>query len=177
MFRIFPAGLVVFGVVTLMAQQFHPPSRYISPSASSSITIAGQRIRVDYYTPSMHDRKIFGSLVPFDSVWATGANYATVLRTDADMQIGDLKLPAGVHSIWTIPSAKEWTLIINNQTGQSHLNYDSSQDFGRTKMSIRTLSAPVETLRIDLRADGGSKGTLAIVWETTEAYIPFTVLP
>jgi hypothetical protein len=166
--------------ITNAASGQEPPhvfSRFISPPANTSITIAGKRIRIDYYTPSMHGRKIMGFLVPFDAVWATGANYATTLRTDADLQIGDLKLPQGVHSIWTIPSEKEWTLILNNQSGQSHLNYDSSQDFGRTKMKVKMLAEPVETLKIDLRADGGNQGTLAVMWETTEASIPFTVLP
>jgi hypothetical protein len=170
-------GLAAACVAMGTAQEFHPPSRYTSPPASTSVTIAGKRLRIDYYTPSMHGRKIMGFLVPFDAVWATGANYATSLRTEADIQIGDLKLPAGVRSIWTVPGAKEWTLILNNQTGQSHLDYDPSQDFGRTKMSIKTLPEPVETLKIELRSDSGDKGTMAVMWETTEASIPFTVLP
>jgi hypothetical protein len=171
------AALAVVGALTATGQDFHPPGRYTSPPASASISIAGKRIRIDYYAPSMHGRKIMGSLVPFDRVWATGANYATSLRTEADLQIGGLKLPQGNHSIWTIPAEKEWTLILNNQTGQFHLNYDPSQDFARVKMSIKTLAEPVETLKIDLRSDGGNQGALAISWETTEASIPFTVLP
>ena len=90
--------------------------------------------------------------------------------------MGGLKLPAGSYSIWTIPTEKEWTLIINKQTGQFHLDYDSSRDFGRAKMNVRMLAAPVETFKIDLRSDGGNKGTLALLWETTEASIPFTVV-
>jgi hypothetical protein len=62
------------------------------------------------------------------------------------------------------------------QTGQFHLNYDSSRDFGRTKMNVKGLASPVETFRIELRSDAGNKGTLALLWETTEASIPFTVV-
>jgi hypothetical protein len=171
------SGLAVGCVLTAAAQDFHSSARYTSPPATTSIEIAGKRLRIDYYAPSMHGRKIMGSLVPFDEVWATGANYATSWRTEADLQIGGMKLPQGNHSIWTIPAAKEWTLILNNQTGQFHLNYDPSQDFARMKMSIKTLAEPVETLKIDLRSDGGKQGTLAISWETTEASIPFAVLP
>jgi hypothetical protein len=87
------------------------------------------------------------------------------------------KLPKGAYSIWTLPTEKEWTLIVNKETGQFHLNYNASFDFGRTRMNLRTLAAPVETFRADLRNDGGNKGTLALVWETTEASISFTVLP
>jgi hypothetical protein len=149
--------------------------RYTSPPAASSIQIAGKKISVDYYAPSMHGRKVMGGLVPFGIVWCTGANYATKITTEAPLRVGNLDLPKGSYSIWTIPGEKEWTLIINKETGQFHLNYNSVLDFGRTKMSLKTLPAPVETFRIDLRADGGNQGTLALVWEKTEAAIPFTV--
>jgi hypothetical protein len=170
------AGLVAV-LVTSSHAQFFGRSKYTSPPASSSIAIAGKQINIDYYAPSMHGRKVMGGLVPFGVVWCTGANWATKITTQANLQMGDLKLPAGSYSIWTLPNAKEWTLIINKQTGQFHLNYDSSRDFGRTKMNLKTLDTPVETFKIDLRSDGGNKGTLALDWETTEASIPFTVTP
>ncbi|HKD05470.1 MAG TPA: DUF2911 domain-containing protein [Bryobacteraceae bacterium] len=151
-------------------------SRYTSPSARSTVKIAGQELSVDYYAPSMHGRKVMGGLVPYGEVWCTGANIATGFTTPADLQIGSLRLPKGTYSIWTIPNEKEWTLIINKESGQFHLNYNSSLDFGRTKMNVKTLPDPVETFRVDLRNDGGNKGTLALVWERTEASIPFTVL-
>lgn len=152
-------------------------SKYTSPPASASITVAGKQISIEYYAPSMHGRKVMGGLVPFGVVWCTGANWATKITTQGNLEMGGLKLPAGSYSIWTLPNATEWMLIINKQTGQFHLNYDSSLDFGRTKMNLKTLSPPVETFKIDLRSDGGDKGTLALLWETTEASIPFTVTP
>jgi len=152
-------------------------SKYTSPPASVATTIAGKKISIEYFAPSMHGRKVMGGLVPFGEVWCTGANWATKITTDANLQIGDLKLPAGSYSIWTLPNQNDWKLIINKQTGQFHRDYDSSRDFGRTKMNLKTLSDPVETFKIELRPDGGNKGTLALVWETTEASIPFTVSP
>jgi hypothetical protein len=152
-------------------------SRYTSPPESTAVTIAGKRITVDYYAPSMHGRKIMGDLVPYGEVWCTGANYATKLTTPAALQMGKLKLPAGSYSIWTLPNEKEWTLIVNKETGQYHLDYDPTQDFGRTQMNLRVLNDPVETFHVDLRSNGGNKGTLALVWEKTEASIPFTVGP
>jgi Protein of unknown function (DUF2911) len=155
--------------------QFH--TRYTSPPASSDINIAGKKIRIDYYAPSMHGRKIMGYLVPFGDVWCTGANVATGITTEAGLRINDVKLPKGSYSLWTIPGENDWTLIINKETGQFHLDYDPSMDFARTKMNVKKLAAPVETLRIDLRAAGDNRGTLAVVWETTEASVPFTVTP
>ncbi len=68
-------------------------------------------------------------------------------------------------------------LIINKETGQFHLNYNVSLDFGRTKMELKTLPDAVETFRVELRDEGGKKGRLVLLWENTEASIPFTVLP
>ena len=171
--------VIVVGIVGIVTRASHLQfggSRYTSPPANVATTIAGKRIGVEYYAPSMHGRKVMGGLVPFGEVWCTGANWATKITTEGDLEMGGLKLPAGSYSIWTIPSQNEWTLIINKQTGQFHLNYDSSRDFGRTKMDVKKLAAPVETFTIELRSDAGKKGTLALLWETTEASIPFTVV-
>src|ERR1035438_3138524 len=168
----FAAALVVLGLTGIAAAQ-----RFTSPPANTAVSIAGKKITVDYYSPSMHGRKIMGELVPFGQVWCPGANVATGLTTEADLQIGNLKVPKGTWSIWAMPGEKEWTLVVNKQSGQHHLDYDSSQDFGRTKMTVKTLAPPVETLRIELASSGGNKGTLALVWETTAASVPLTVLP
>ena len=151
--------------------------RYTSPPATASVKIAGKQISVDYYSPSVHGRRIFGSLVPYGRVWCPGANVATGLTTEADLRIGNLKLPKGAWSIWAIPAEQEWTLVINKETGQHHLDYDPGQDFARTKMNVKKLASPVEAFRIDLVSEGENNGRLALVWETTEASIPFTVLP
>jgi hypothetical protein len=167
---------VVVGVLLLTAGAQAQRSRYTSPPADASVTIAGKKITVDYYAPSTHGRKVMGALVPFGEVWCTGANWATKITTESDLQVGGLKLPKGSYSIWTLPGDKEWTLIINRETGQFHLNYDSSMDFGRTKMDVKTLPALVETFQVQLRDEGGTHGRLALVWENTEASVPITVL-
>jgi hypothetical protein len=168
--------LVMVGAFAWTSYGQFGPSKYTSPPAKVQATIAGKKITIDYYAPSMHGRKIMGGLVPFGEVWCTGANWATKITTEAPLQMGALKLSAGSYSIWTLPNANEWTLIINKQTGQFHKDYDSSTDFGRTKMNLKTLAAPVETFKIDLRSDSGNQATLALDWEKTEASIPFTVL-
>ena len=166
----------IFAVVLLATSANAQRSRYNSPQADAAVTIAGKKITVDYYAPSAHGRKVMGALVPYGQVWCTGANWATKITTESDLQMGGLKLPAGSYSIWTVPNEKEWTLIINRETGQFHLNYDQSQDFGRTKMELKTLAAPVETFQVQLKSEGGNKGRLALVWENTEASVPITVL-
>jgi hypothetical protein len=178
MFRLRTAVSNGFAIASLLAfTAAVSGQRYTSPPASTSIKIAGKQIGVDYYAPSMHGRKIMGSLVPYGRVWCPGANVATGLTTAANLQIGDLKLPKGTWSIWAIPGEKEWTLVINKQSGQHHLDYDPAEDYGRTKMTVKTLAAPVETLKFELASNGGNKGTLSLLWETTEASIQFSVLP
>lgn len=163
----------ILTVLPSMAQR----GRYTSPEAKTTATIGGKVFTVDYYAPSMHERKVMGGLVPYGQVWCTGANIATAFTLGSDIQMGDLKLPKGSYSIWTLPTENDWTLIVNKETGQFHLNYKASLDFGRTKMKLKRLDTPVETFRVDLRSDGGNKGTLALVWERTEASVPFTVIP
>lgn len=150
--------------------------RFTSPPASAEVTIAGKKITVDYYAPSLHGRKMLGNYVPYGRVWCPGANVATGLTTPVDLQFGSIKLPKGTWSIWAVPGDKEWTLIVNKQSGQHHLDYDPAEDFGRTKMNVKTLASPVETLRFELTSNGGNKGTLALIWETAEVSVPFTIL-
>ncbi|HTC61621.1 MAG TPA: DUF2911 domain-containing protein [Candidatus Saccharimonadales bacterium] len=177
LFSFIGVAIIFAGIFVLRSYGQFGQSKYTSPPAKTEATIAGKKITIEYYAPSMHGRKVMGGLVPFGEVWCTGANWATKITTEAPLQVGNLKLPAGSYSIWTLPNANEWTLIINRRTGQFHKDYDSSTDFGRTKMNLKTLPAPVETFKINLRDDGGKQGTLALDWETTEASIPFTVLP
>jgi hypothetical protein len=170
-------AIIVLGVFALRTYGQFEHSGFTSPPAKVEATVAGKKITIDYYAPSMHGRKVMGGLVPFGEVWCTGANWATKITTEAPLQMGNLKLAAGSYSIWTIPNSHEWTLIINKQTGQFHKDYDPSTDLGRTRMNLKSLPAPVETFKINLRDDGGKQGTLALDWDTTEASIPFTVLP
>jgi hypothetical protein len=168
----------IFAVVLLATSANAQRSRYNSPQEDTVATFAGKPISVEYYAPSMHGRKVMGALVPYGQVWCTGANWATKLTTENDLQVGGLKLPKGSYSIWTIPNENEWTLIINRETGQFHLNYDQSQDFGRTKMEVKKLSQTVDKFTVMLRPEGENHdhGRLALVWENTEASVPITVL-
>jgi hypothetical protein len=167
---------LVTGFAALLLPSSAPAQRYTSPPASASAVIDGDHITIDYYAPSMHGRKIIGGVVPYDEVWCTGANWATKITTETDLDINGLKLPKGSYSIWTLPNEKQWLLIINKQTGQFHLNYDQTQDFARVKMNLKTPPSPVETFKIEVESTSGSKGTLSLLWENTDAWVPITVL-
>src|ERR1700694_3130360 len=135
-------GLLAGLAIMARAQGYF--GRYTSPAAKTSVTIDGKQVSVAYYAPSMHGRKVMGGLVPYGEVWCTGANDQTSIMTEADLDINGMKLPKGNYTLYTLPTEKEWKLIINKQTGQFHTEYHPDRDFGRVPMNIRTVPAPVE---------------------------------
>ncbi|HUP49954.1 MAG TPA: DUF2911 domain-containing protein [Thermoanaerobaculia bacterium] len=147
----------------------------LSPPAKAEASIAGKKLTVDYNAPSKRGRVIMGELVPYGKVWRTGANSATTLSTEADLTIGGLNVPAGTYTLFTIPGEKEWTLIVNKQTGQWGTRYDQSQDLGRVKMTVNPVKETVETFVIDIKPGSGNEGVLRMRWENTEASVPLMV--
>jgi hypothetical protein len=151
-----------------------------SPPASTSVTINGKAISIKYFAPSMRGRDIFGpkgliSGDPTYPVWRTGADSATALHTDADLDIAGLAVPAGDYTVFTLVNKMPWDLIVNKQTKQWGLSYKQPMDLGRVPMTVTKPSAPIETLKITLSATGGNKGKLEIAWENVVASVPFTV--
>lgn len=163
-----------FLVLSLTAVLAH--AQVLSPRKTTSVTIDGKKITVGFGSPSARGRKVMGNLVPYNEVWCAGANDATSLDTDADLMIGTMKVPKGSYTLWTLPNPNEWLLIVNKETGQWHTEYDSSRDFGRVKMSMKTLPEPVEQMHFQLTSAGGKNATLALSWEHTEVSVPITVL-
>jgi Protein of unknown function (DUF2911) len=147
----------------------------LSPPARTSVTIGGKKLTLAYSSPSIRGRKIMGGLVPYGRWWRTGADNATTLQTDADLDMGGLKVPKGTYTIYTLPNATEWQLIVNKQTGQWGTEYNQRQDLGRVKMNLAQTPALVDSLKIDLSSTGGNKGLLKMTWERTEVSVPFTV--
>ena len=147
----------------------------LSPPARAEASIAGKKLSVDYSAPSKRNRVIMGQLVPYGKVWRTGANAATTFTTEADVTIGDLHVPAGTYTLFTIPGEKEWTLIVNKQTGQWGTRYDQTQDLGRVKMSVTPVKDTVETFVVDLKPAQANRGTLTLKWENTQASVPVVV--
>ncbi|MDQ3755655.1 MAG: DUF2911 domain-containing protein [Acidobacteriota bacterium] len=146
-----------------------------SPAATAEANVDGKKISVKYSAPSMRGRKIMGELVPYDKVWRTGANAATILMTEADLKIGELMVPKGTYTLYTLPGQKEWKLIVSKQTGQWGTEYSEAQDLGRVTASVKQASAPVELFAIKIDSTGGKNGVLKMMWETTEVSVPFTV--
>src|SRR5262245_24036358 len=131
-----------------------------SPHETTELTLNGKKITVTYGRPYMKGRKIVGGLVPFGQVWRTGADEATVLKTEADLTIGSVAIPKGSYAIFTLPSETGWKLIVNKVADQmGAFNYDEKQDLGRVDMKVGKTSAPVEQFTIKM-AKSGKGGVL-----------------
>jgi hypothetical protein len=139
-------------------------------------TIFGASLWVDYGRPSKRGRAIFGNVVPYGEVWRTGANAATQFRTDKALDFGGTVLPAGFYTLWTLPSASGWKLIVNSETGQWGTAHKTEKDLFTIPMQVSTLSEPVErfTIRIEPSAEGGA---LVFEWDTVRATAAFKTQP
>jgi hypothetical protein len=150
----------------------------LSPPADTSVTINGKTIAIKYSAPSMRGRKIFNgadALQPDNTIWRAGANEATALHTDADLDIGGLAVPKGDYTLFVWLDPKQWKLVVNKQTGQFGTEYDQAQDLGRVPMTMSKPPAPIETYKMTLSSAGGNKGKLQLEWENVIASVPITV--
>jgi hypothetical protein len=148
-----------------------------APRDSTQIIINGQRISISYGRPSMLGRKIIGDFVRYNSVWRTGSGKSTTLVTQAGLELGGMEIPVGSYSLWTLPSEREWKLIINKQVGQWGTVYNPEQDLARINLQKRRLASLVEKLTITLERTTNSSGILKIEWEYTSLSVPFKVSP
>mgnify|MGYP000203410785 CR=1 FL=1 len=160
-----------------MQKKGGPP---LSPPAETSVTIAGKAISIKYGAPSVRERKMFGEggVISKDRtypVWRLGANTATALHTEADLEFKGLTVPKGDYTLFALVNQMPWQLIVNKQTGQWGLTYNQDQDLGRVAMEMSKPPAPVETLKITLTQTGANTGRLQVEFENTVAAVAFTV--
>jgi Protein of unknown function (DUF2911) len=143
-----------------------------SPPATATVTLAGANIAIKYHTPHLRGRHLGGAeIVPWNQVWRTGANPATTLITPVPLHIGNLLVPAGTYTIYTLPTATKWMLIVNKQTGQWGTEYHMEQDLGRVEMKSKTLPSSQEVMSISFDDIKRDSAELHIRWETTDEYI------
>jgi hypothetical protein len=143
-----------------------------SPAASASCDLGGGKtIKTAYSSPRMKGRKIYGDLVPFGEVWRTGANEATTFVSSGDVVVGGKTVPAGNYTLFTVPTADKWTLIINKKTGEWGIPYKyESDELARVDIKASKLPSPVENFTISYEKSGNGC-TMHIDWENTRASV------
>ena len=173
----------LFAVATLASAQMNmsdDKSKRPSPPASATCKFSdGKTIKIDYSSPRAKGRKIFGdasekALVPYGQIWRTGANDATTFVTDTNLNVGGQAVPAGSYTIFTVPKADAWSLVISKKTGEWGTDYPGEkEDLVRVPMTVSKTSAPVENFTIAFD-QAGSKCTLHTEWENTRASVEIT---
>jgi len=167
--KIFFKGVVLTLVGMLMtslifAQQ--DKSKRASPPETATGTIAGSTITINYSSPAVKGRKIWGSLVPYDKVWRLGANEATIFETSKDITVEGKKLPAGKYSLYAIPGEKEWTFIVNSKTGQWGIKMDGSTTEDPANDVLRVMAKPMKSSAFNERMKIVVNGSgFTVEWE------------
>ena len=165
------AVIALFALTTFVSAQ-QDKSKRPSPPASAQCKFSdGKTVNVDYSSPRVKGRKIFGELVPNGQVWRTGANEATTFVADTNLSVGGTNVPAGSYTIFTVPNADKWSLVISKKTGEWGTDYaGEKEDLARVPMSVSKTSAPVENFTISFDQKGSSC-TLNLDWENTRASV------
>jgi Protein of unknown function (DUF2911) len=172
--------VLLFAGSTFIAAQMNmaqDKSKRPSPPGSAECKFSdGKTVKVDYSSPRAKGRKVFGSksdgaLVPYGEVWRTGANEATTFVTSGNISVGGTAVPAGSYTIFTVPNASAWELVISKKTGEWGTDYPGPKDdLTRAPMSVGKTAAPVENFTIAFD-QMGSKCKMRVEWENTSAQV------
>lgn len=167
-------ALFVLGFVGLRIMKHQ--TKKASPEATVAYHQNGLDLDVFYNRPYKKGRQIFGGLVPYGTVWRTGANEATTFTTGQDLTIGGQPLPAGKYTLWTIPGESEWKVIFNKKMYSWGVDFnrnasrDPSFDALVTSVPVAPTAAEVEQFTISF-ADAPAP-TLVLEWDRTHIAVP-----
>lgn len=141
-------------------------SKRPSPPETATGTVMGSTITINYSSPAVKGRKVWGGLVPYDKVWRAGANEATIFETSKDIKIQGKTLPAGKYSLYAIPGEKEWTFIFNSKTGQWGIKMDGGTTEETASDVLRVTVKPMKSATANerLKYVVDKKG-FALEWE------------
>lgn len=171
------AVVVALATVTMSAQKMTQTA--VGSGGSQHVktewTIDGAHITVEYGRPALKGRAE-DTLMPVGKAWRTGADAATIITSDKALKFGAFTLPAGTHTINTVPGASDWQLMFGklSKPGQWGIPYVADLEIGKVSMTLGKTSAPVEQVTISID-DTPAGATLRIEWGTKSATAPFTV--
>ena len=177
-FALIPVALLAVATIASAQMNMGPDkSKRPSPPAKAECKFSdGKTVKIDYSSPRARGRKIFGAasdkaVVPYGEVWRTGANEATTFVADTNVTVGGKAIPAGSYTIFTLPKADGWALIISKKTGEWGTDYPGEkEDLARVPMTVSKTSGPVENFTIAFD-QAGNKCTLRMEWENTSAKV------
>ncbi len=173
---------LILSAIFLFSTPTFAQQKRISPHETISSVIDGGRVIIVYGRPYTKDpktgdmRKIWGGLIPYGKVWRTGSDEATLFITQQTLGFGDVTVPPGAYTLYTLPTddgaAK---LIINKQLGQWGTKYDEKQDLARVDLKKDDIDPQVDQFTIAIEKNPAGGGVLKLTWEKTQYSVPFTV--
>lgn len=148
----------------------------LSPHTSTMAMIGDAHINIDYSSPGVRGRIIFGGLLAYDQVWQAGAHMATWIETNKDLIIDSKALPAGKYGFFTIPSKDEWTVIFNSNWEQHGKDeYDEKDDVIRFKVKPLILEESIDHLEYKVNKIDDNNGSISLAWEKIKIEFPFQI--
>jgi hypothetical protein len=172
MFRLLALAAVAATISPTLAQTLEVPAP--STKAKVEMRVGITDFAVDYSSPAMRGRKIFGGLLPYDKLWRTGANASTKLTASRDFTFGDTAVPKGTYSVFSIPGASSWTVILNKNADASADEYDAKNDAARVTVKPEA-NAPRERMTFIFSDTTESATRLDLEWETLRVSVPIKV--
>jgi hypothetical protein len=170
---LFLSAFALSMAITADAQTLRMPAP--SPTQTLRQDFGLSNVELSYSRPGMKGRKIFGDLVPYDKVWRTGANQATVITFGEEVTIGDKKVPAGKYGLLTIPGKDNWTIIISKQLDvTSPAAYKQDQDVVRVTAKPFTLPFKVETFTMSFDNVKANSMEVGMLWDNVMVSLPIT---
>lgn len=157
--------IALLTIMPASAQERTTDSVQASPNAAVSQTIGTTVVSLTYGRPSVNDRDIFGGLVPFDSVWRTGANESTAITFSDDVLIEGERVEAGTYSLYTLPGEDMWSIIINDKLSWG-TQYDMNEDVLRVEVEPEE-SSTMEQMMIYFENISADSGHMIIHWADT----------
>lgn len=153
-----------------------PKKEVLSPHTSAMDMIGDAHIHIDYSSPGVRDRIIFGGLLAYDQVWQSGAHMATWVESNKDLVIAGQELPAGKYGFFTIPSKEYWTIIFNSNWEQHGKDdYSKKEDVIRFKVTPSISEEIQEHLEFKVNKIDETQGTISLAWEKVKIEFTFKV--
>ncbi len=148
-----------------------------SPYDSTMVNVGGAQAKICYGRPSARDREIVGGLLPYDTIWRTGANEPTIIHLPVAAEIAGLAVEPGSYAIYTVPRANEWTVIVNRSTSQwgietAYTPEVRAQEVGRASVPVETIPTHEETFVITTEPGDANATNIVLTWERTRVRIP-----
>lgn len=165
--KLFALSLLVGAVLLSGLSQAQISTPQASPGATLTQRVGLTDVSISYSRPSMKGRKIFGELLPYGQIWRTGANAATKLTFSDEVTLEGKKIPAGEYSLFTIPGADEWTVILNKNPKAGTAEYKQEEDAARFTVKPIKLPTKIETFSISFADVTPTSAFLDLAWENT----------